>query len=260
MIVTARSTTLTLLLFALCGWARAASMAITAVADTSIFESKPDFNLGGTSLVSGTNQMSSRSRAMFRFDLSVLPANTVVTEVRVLLHVSQQPDPDQHGGPAESDFSLHRLFVSWGEGTGSNATGSVAMAGDATWNERHAGALSWATPGGQPGEDYETEASSTTGISGVGPYVWDSTPALVGDVSAWLADPSSNFGFILVSQGEATPGTGRRFGSLEQPGGVYPPAQLMVTYHVIPEPSAPGLLTAGALILTLRRNRRSSCR
>jgi hypothetical protein len=132
---------------ALCPCLSAATVTLSAVADTSLFEANPDSDLGGTTLVSGTNQQYSRSRALFRFDLGTLPAGAVVTDAQVSLYVTRRPDPDQHGGPVDSDFSLYRLFVSWGEGSGSNATGSVAMAGDATWNQRHFGTTSWANPG-----------------------------------------------------------------------------------------------------------------
>ncbi len=72
-----------------------ASFVTTAVADTSIYQNHPDDNLGGTTLVSGTNNQYSDSRALFRFDVSALPANAVVTSVQVSLYVTRQPDPDQ---------------------------------------------------------------------------------------------------------------------------------------------------------------------
>ena len=240
---------------ALCPCLSAATVTFSAVADTSLFEANPDSDLGGTTLVSGTNQQYSRSRALFRFDLGTLPAGAVVTDAQVSLYVTRRPDPDQHGGPVDSDFSLYRLFVSWGEGSGSNATGSVAMAGDATWNQRHFGTTSWANPGGLIGTDYAATASATTAIGGVGGYVWGSSAGLVDDVRAWQADPATNFGFILVSGGEASLGSGRRFGSKEQPGGATPPAQLTVTYTMVPEPAVAGLCLAGlaGLVLTRRR-------
>lgn len=231
-------------------------MTLAAVADTSIFEANPDADLGGTSLVSGMNQKFSRSRAMFRFDLGALPAGVLVTGVEVLLHVSIRPDPDQFSGPVDSDFSLHRLFVSWGEGTGSNATGSAAQPGNATWNQRHFGVSSWANPGGLIGVDYAETPSAFTAVSNVGPYGWGSTTGLVDDVKAWQADPASNFGFILVSQLETARGSGRRFGSREQPGGLISPARLVVTYSVVPEPTAAGLWLLGLTTLALRRVRR----
>lgn len=245
------------LLFATAMNSWAATLTLSAVADTSIFEANPNYDLGGASLVSGTNQQYSRSRALFRFDLSTLPAGALVTEVQVSLVVSRQPDPDQHGGPTASDFSLHRLFVSWGEGTGSNATGSVAQPGNATWNERHADHLAWASPGALGGEDYAEAPSAANAISGLGTYNWGSTASLVADVQAWQADPFSNFGFILISEAETTLGSGRRFGSKEQPGGTTLPAQLIVTYTVIPEPAVAGLFMSGLAGFVLRRTRRN---
>jgi hypothetical protein len=246
-----------LLLPVLCLRVSAATISLPAVADTSLFETNPDFNLGGTTLLAGTNQRYSRSRALFQFDLTALPAGAVVTGAEVSLYVTRRPDPDQHGGPSDSDFSLHRLFVSWGEGTGSNATGSAALPGDATWNDRHYGSTAWATPGGLIGVDYAETASATTAIGDVGAYLWQSTPDLVADVKAWQTNPLANFGFILVSQGEATLGSGRRFGANEQPGGLIPPAQLIITYTVVPEPSAASVFLIGLAGLAFLRFRRS---
>ena len=98
----------------------AATISLGSVGDTSLYQNKPDFNLGGTTLVAGTNQQVSRSRGLFRFDLSSVPTDAVVTGVEVQLYCTRQPDPDQHGGPVSSDFSLHRLWVGWGEGAGTS--------------------------------------------------------------------------------------------------------------------------------------------
>jgi hypothetical protein len=242
-----------LVLPVLCGRLSAAVITLPVVADTSLFESKADFNLGGTTLVSGTNQQVSRARGLIRFDLSSLPADAVVTGVEVLLYCSRQPDPDQHGGPVPSDFSLHRMLVGWGEGTSGSATGSVAMAGDATWNERHYQAISWGTPGGLSGTDFSADASATTSVENVGLYAWGSSTELIGDVNAWRANPSSNFGFMLVNQSEGSPGSGRRFASREQSSELNPAPRLVVTF--IPEPSAPGLVMVGVTVVALVRRR-----
>ena len=241
---------------ALCLPLTAATVTLPTVADTSIFSGKPDNDLGGTTLVSGTNQQYSLSRAMFRFDLSALPAGAVVTGAAVTLTVTKRPDPDQHGGPVNSDFNLHRMFVSWGEGTSSNATGSGALPGNATWNERHFGSTPWASPGALIGVDCAETPSATTFVSIEGDYAWGSSSGLVDDVNAWLLDPAANFGFILVSQNEAALGTGRRFGSKEQPGAPVSPAQLIVTYSVVPEPTVAGLWFIGLTGLVFLRVRR----
>jgi hypothetical protein len=235
--------------------ARAATVTLEAVSDTSLFESKPDADLGATTLLSGTNQLYSSGRALFRFDTGGIPAGALISDVQVLIHVTRRPDPDQHGGPADSDFSLYRLLVSWGEGTGSDATGSVALPGAATWNERHFGATPWASPGGQIGTDFANNPSATTSVSDVGEYAWGSSSELVDDVRSWIANPASNHGFILISQSENTLGSGRRFGAIEQPGASIPPARLVVTYSPVPEPALPGLVGIGlaGVLLTRRR-------
>lgn len=232
-----------------------ASFVTTAVADTSIYQNHPDYNLGGTTLVSGTNQQFSNSRALFRFDLSALPADAVVSSVQVSLYVTRQPDPDQHGGPVNSDFSLYRALQSWTEGTGGSVTGSPAATGDATWNDRHYNVpgMGWATPGGQIGTDFADVPSATTSVGGVGLYLWGSSPELVTDVQSWLSSPSSNYGFALISGSENVAGTARRFASREQPGGGIPAPTLTVTYQSAPEPDRLLLLLLGVGATFFRR-------
>lgn len=233
--------------------ASAATVGFQAIADTSLFENKPDSDLGATSLVAGTNQQYSRSRALFRFDLTALPAEAVVTGVQIVLYCSRQPDPDQHGGPVESNFSLYRMFVAWGEGTGNSATGSTAVPGAATWNERMYGAADWTTPGGESDTDFSPTASATTAVGGVGSYTWGA-PDLLADVNIWRANPTINFGYIMASDAETSLGSARRFGAREQPGGTVPPATLVITYQ-IPEPSATCLAALGSAALLLPRRR-----
>ena len=238
-----------------CLQAGAATMTLSAVADTSLFQANPNADLGGTSLVAGTTFLDSRSRALFRFDLGALPPGAVVSSAQVSLSVSRVPDPDMRGTPVSFDFSLHRLLVSWGEGTGALVTGTVAMPGDATWNERHFGSTAWASPGALIGVDYVEAASATTAVVDVGGYVW-SSGGLVDDVKAWQENPASNFGYILASDDETTKGSGRRFGSTEQSGGAVTPPLLTVTYTVVPEPAAASLCMLGLAALALRRVRR----
>lgn len=234
----------------------AATVTLPSIADTSLYENKPDSNLGGTTLVAGTNQLSSKSRALILFDTSMFPAGAVVTAVQVELYVTRQPDPDQHGGPVASDFSLHRMLVNWGEGNGSSNTGSVAVNGDATWNDRFYGQdQSWGNPGGLSGTDYAETSSATTSVGDVGPYVWGSSPELVDDVRAWIANPTSNFGFMLVNGSEGNDGSARRFSSRNQPGGTIPGPKLVVTYNIVPEAGTVLLAVGGACLLLLGRRR-----
>ena len=238
----------------------AATFMSYAVADTSMFQNHPDYNLGGTTLVAGTNQQASYSRALFRFDLSAIPAGSIITDVQVSLSVTRRPDPDQHGGPVSSDFSLYRVLVDWSEGSGGAVTGSPASIGDTTWNERHYGVpgTEWSSPGGHIGTDFASLPSATTAVGDVGDYLWGSSPELVSDVQAWLDNPAANFGFALISESEGLAGTARRFASREQPGGITPAPQLTVTYVAAPEPGRMLLLLAGIAAGLFRRQRFSA--
>jgi hypothetical protein len=240
---------------ALCLRLSAMTISLGSVSDTSLFENKPDSNLGATTLLAGTNQQVSKARGLFLFDLSSLPAGAVVTEVQVQLYCTRQPDPDQHGGPVASDFSLYRMYVGWGEGGGASNTGSAAAVGDATWNERHYAGISWGTPGGLAGSDYANNPSATTSVGNIGMYVWGSSNELIADVQSWIDSPETNFGFMLASQSEASPGSARRFASREQPGGLIPAPQLIVTYSLVPEPSYFSLAALGLVCVSFRRQR-----
>jgi len=234
-----------------------ATFVTTSVADTSIYQNHPDYNLGGTTLVSGTNQQFSNSRALFRFDLSALPADAIVTSVQVSLYVTRRPDPDQHGGPVNSDFSLYRALQSWTEGAGGAVTGAPAATGDTTWNDRHYNVpgTDWVTPGGQIGTDFANGPSATTSVGDVGLYLWGSSPELVADAQAWLSSPATNYGYALISESENVAGTARRFASREQPGGAIPAPTLRVTYQSAPEPGRLLLLLLGAGAAAMRRGR-----
>lgn len=217
----------------------AASLSLTAVEDTSIFSGHPNGNIGGSTLVSGSNQQSNWiGRAMFRFDLSAIPAGAIIETAEVTMTVTTIPDPMQHGGPQNSDFGLYRLLVSWGEGVGVNVVGlSPAATGDATWFERHFGIDSWAAPGGASGLDYAETASSTAFVTGLGQYTFGSSPFIVEDVQMWLDTPAQNFGFMLISSAESVAGTGRRWASTEISSPTEPAPTLHVTYSLVPEPS-----------------------
>jgi hypothetical protein len=234
----------------------AAIVSLNAVAETSLFERNPDANLGGTSLVSGTGRIGDPSRGLFRFDVSSLPAGAIITHVEVQLYCTRRPDPDQLPGPAPSDFSLHRVFVGWGEGTGSIASGTNANPGEATWNSRLHGSTPWAAPGALIGTEYATNPSASISVDQLGLYTWTSSAELLQDIETWRTDPASNFGFILISSQENVEGTGRRFATKEASDGQAPP-RLIITY--IPEPSISGLLMLSAVGASFRRNRKITC-
>jgi hypothetical protein len=201
---------------------------LSASADTSLFETNPDMNLGGgTDAPSGTTAgnggMPFRSRALYKFDLSQLPPNATVTAASLVLTVTRRPSAG-----TSSTFGLHRILRAWGEGAGIG-NGSAASDGDATWNNRLHPSTPWTPAGGGSNVDYVATASASDPVDVLGPYTWSSTPALVADVQAWIQQPGTNFGWMLISSDEGTPLTARRFGTRE--GGSVGPV-LTVQYTV----------------------------
>ena len=193
---------------------RGDSVALMPAADTTLFETNPDSNLGGAStvVVGTTEQFGKKSRALFRFNgEGKVPAGSVVTNVQLVLELLDVP---QRGGSA-SVFKVHRLLKPWGEGVKTDRTGAAASPGEATWKARFAPATLWSAPGGLAANDFLAQESSSTKVSGLGSYTFASTSNLVADVQGWLENPTNNFGWIVISDSENTRGTARRFASRE---------------------------------------------
>jgi hypothetical protein len=117
----------------------------------------------------------------------------------------------------EQPISLHRALADWGEGSsigteGQGGGGAPAETSDATWVHTFWDSQTWTTPGG----DFEPTASATIEIPLLGgPFAWTSD-AMVEDVQAWLDDPTTNFGWLLVGN-EDELRTTKRFRSRESP-------------------------------------------
>jgi hypothetical protein len=143
-------------------------------------------------------------RALVKFDLTAVPAGAVVREVRVSLYQSRSRE--------NHSVSIHRLTRGWGESSsnaGGAGTGVPAAPGDATWVSTFHPNLPWTVPGG----DFVAAASASTFVAFPGEfYTWGTTPALVGDVQAWIDQPSANHGWILIGS-EAGLQNAKRFES-----------------------------------------------
>lgn len=139
----------------------------------------------------GANAGSTRRRALLRFDLLPVPAGAQVTAVRLTLSLERSRQA------GDLPISLHRVTQSWSEGPSASVVGigEPAVNGDSTWLHRSHPGLAWTVAGG----DFVAVASASriVGATG-GPVTWASTPALVADVQAWLAQPASNHGWALV--------------------------------------------------------------
>jgi len=198
---------------------------LIAVADTTLVESSPSNNLGGALIVNaGTTQNFTRNRGLFRFDLtSRVPQGSFITNVDFVVEVTGEPKD----GFTPSPFGLHRVLKSWGEGNKASpdpihpGQGAPATTGEATWNDRFAFTTNaWTIPGAAATNDYVADLSAETIVYGIGdsPYTFFSTPELVADVQAWVDNPGTNFGWMVVCKSEDINFTARRFASREDTG------------------------------------------
>jgi len=207
-------------------WAVCAGLALGAAAaadtvdvpadrDNTIYQnSLGAFSNGaGPQIFAGKNAVGQIRRALIRFDVAAaVPFGSTITDVKLTLNLSQTVSFDE-------PVSLYRLLTDWGEGT-SNAgdpggSGALATPGDATWLHTFFDTRFWAAPGGAPGTDMAILASATIAVGNpLGPYTWNSTPALLADVQSWVDAPAGNFGWIIVGD-ETAPGTAKRFDSRE---------------------------------------------
>src|SRR6266496_1131542 len=186
---------LTLLFSAVGLGARAESITLTPIADTSIFENAPLNNFGALqSVVSGDTASLAPTRALVKFGVdAALPAGARITRASFELTVVKESllvEP--------ATFELYRLLVDWGEGNKGagllTGPGSAATAGEATWMARFHPSDLWSTPGGGAGMDYANTRSAATGLTTEGTLVFEPSAELMADVQSWLDNPDSNFG------------------------------------------------------------------
>lgn len=164
----------------------------------------------GFHLIAGmTNNMSAR-RGVIAFDVAGnIPAGSTIESVTFTIIMDRT-----NVKAGARVIGLHTLTKEWGEGT-SNALfqpgqGVPAATSDATWLHTFFDTAMWDTPGG----DFSATVSGTAEVDGNGPYTWNSTPQMVGDVQSWLDDPSGNFGWLLLGD-ESEVSTAKRFHSSE---------------------------------------------
>src|SRR5687768_13118105 len=91
----------------------AETIRIQPSADTTLVETVPDNNVGGTPFVNaGTSGIGTKNRGLYRFDLDPIPSGSKIKSASFFVEVTREPN----GGVVASLFSLRRLFKSWGEG------------------------------------------------------------------------------------------------------------------------------------------------
>jgi len=236
-----------------CG-AEGATASLTPSKDNTLFESTVgDISNGaGSSLYVGRAGIAGGNgarRALLAFDLSSIPAGSVVTDVTLKMTVTKV-SPSAPAAPT----MLHRLTADWGEGASNSfdpgGAGALAQTPDATWLHRFYSTTPWTTNGG----DFAA-SSAAKSLAGEGDYTWDSTAALVADVQGWLNAPGSNFGWAVLGD-EGTSGIARRLASREATNEATRPT-LTVTYTV-PEPGTLTALAMAGMLAMARRRRRSA--
>lgn len=201
------------------------SITLTASKDNTLYESATGniSNGAGDYLFAGQTNRGEIRRGLLAFDLTdKLPAGATIVSATIQLHLSKT-------SAGSTTVSLHRVLANWGEGSSnanSNEGGGVtATTGDATWLHTLFNTTLWQTPGG----DFAPTTSATTAVVDVGDYQWRS-PTLLADVQGWVANPATNFGWILIGDESATR-KAKRFDSKENPTAANRP-QLTIVYTV----------------------------
>ena len=196
--------------------------------DNTIYENAAGSlsNGSGEYLFVGNNGQNLTRRALLAFDLTngEIPAEATIENVSLVLHMSRTSSGTQM-------VELHRVTQNWGEGMsdadGNEGGGAAATPGDATWVHTFFDTTSWQTIGG----DFSPVVSASAAVTDTGSYSWVSTPEMVADVQDWLANPSSNFGWILTGN-EASGITTKRFDSRDNLTPQHVPA-LLVSFSLV---------------------------
>jgi hypothetical protein len=225
--------------------ARAGTVRLRPVTDTTIFEAAPTNNLGGVvSLAAGTTARSRRSRALLRFDLvGNIPSNATIVAATLTLSVVRAPSG---GGGVDSTFQLYRVLRAWTEGSKTTGTlGAPASSGEPTWLARAHPFNAWSQPGAAAPLDFAATPTASQFVGGLGSYDFGD---LASDVELWRMNPAGNFGWILLSQDEITQATARRFGAREDTNNS---PELLIEF-TRPFPPAPRILGAQRLRSGLR--------
>ena len=166
-------------------------------------------NGAGEFIFAGITNQPGLRRALMHFDVAgaTIPAGSTIDSVTLTLNLSRT-------NTGATPVALHRVTADWGEGTsvaaGVQGVGIAPTTGDATWLHRFFDTALWTNIGG----DFISAASASTVVQNLGQYTWGSTATMTSDVRGWLADPATNFGWVVVGD-ETNPGTAKRFDARE---------------------------------------------
>lgn len=166
-------------------------------------------NGAGAHLYVGRTNSSALRRGLLAFDLANggIPSDASIISATLTLNLSRISR-----FPVDEEISLHRVLSDWGEGNSSgNGSGAPAASGDATWLHTFYNTDFWLNPGG----DYTATVSAVTLVTNtLGLYTWGSTVTMTNDIQNWLAQPATNFGWLLLGD-ETQSGSAKQFDTIE---------------------------------------------
>jgi len=169
-------------------------------------------NGSGDSVFCGLTAQGVVRRAVVRFPVaSALPADAVVVAATLTGEVVFST------APGTGAVGVHRLLRDWGEGSslatgGGGGQGAPSAANDATWIHAQYPNTPWTAPGG----DFAPVPSAVVAMPAQGLFA---LPVAAADVQDWLAQPASNFGWLLKTDETTLSGRARRIHSREAPAG-----------------------------------------
>ncbi|CAI8270544.1 MAG: Uncharacterised protein [Flavobacteriia bacterium] len=200
--------------------------------DNTLYESASGnlSNGAGPFFFSGVTNQGQLRRGLIHFDLQglALPMGGVIDSVQVKLWCDKNS--------SVVDLSLHRADQLWGEGSSATSTqhgkGTAATNGDATWTDAIFGATVPA-PWNNPGGDFSISASATTTVAANNAsYTWSSAQ-LTSDVQDMMANPSTNFGWLIKADDESTAGSAKRFNTKENNNSGAAHAPMLIVYSSV---------------------------
>jgi hypothetical protein len=196
-----------------------------AAKDNTLYEATGSqlSNGQGIFMFVGSTGSGGSRRALVAFNLSAIPANATITGASLSLFLSR-PRSDN----SSETITLHKVLKDWGEGASNAGSpgggGAPAQPGDATWLYNNFNTSLWAAAGG----DFSSTVSASTAVSTNNrAYTWSGS-GMVADVQSWIANPASNFGW-LIKGNESDQQNAQRFHTSENTSNR---PQLTVTYAV----------------------------